>query len=118
VADGGAWAAVGAAGGWIGGIVTQWLIYRGKQQETSVAHDTAAWEGYDELVRNQREDIHLLRSEVAELRAEVADCHQEREAQSEVLERYKADLVDLREDLQVLRKTVVAQINLEARKDE
>lgn len=109
--DGGVWGAAGLAAGAIGGFLTAWLRYRTAKAETVVHHDTAAFEGYDELVGHYRAELERLEHGMTALRTEHAEC-QSRLAAAE------RDLDDLRGDLNVLKGLVVTQIQAEADKDQ
>ena len=93
------------------GFITAWLRYRSDSAETVVHHDTAAFEGYDELVTHYRSELVRLETAMSALRADHEQC-QVRLAATE------RDLDDLRGDLNVLRGLVVTQIQAEADKDQ
>lgn len=108
---GGEWAVVGGLSAFLGGFVTAWLRYRASQAEVVVHHDTAAFEGYDELVTHYRAELQRIEANFATLRQDHAECQRR-------LTDAERDLDDLRGDLNVLKGLVVTQIQAEAEKDQ
>lgn len=108
--DGGAWGAGGLAAGALGGFFTAWFRYRTAKAETVIHHDTAAFEGYDELVTHYRQELERLEVGMTSLRKDHSECQSR-------LSAAERDLDDLRGDLNVLKGLVVTQIQAEADRD-
>lgn len=55
-------------------VISAWLSMRAQKRTAQVGEAAAAFEGYDELAKNYREEIADLRQQVRDARGDMADC--------------------------------------------
>lgn len=59
--------------GLVSGVVAAWLSYRAQRNTAQADEVAAAFQAYDDLLRNHREEIDRLRADLTASRAETSD---------------------------------------------